>query len=374
MNRIILIGNGFDLAHGLKTSYQDFLKWILKQKDYNTEGNIFLEHLYYKQNLNKWIDIEGEYFNILVNYSRKNCLYIPQLNSDFKKVKFLLSTYLNEVSRDLISKINRNIVSQIEQRIYDFIDPSEIVSFENREKFYKDLVVSLGTETTAGSDYFKPKKLIAKRKKYKNKDYYNFLESYKSICSPNNILSVISKLFSSDIPEYFRLPEDILFLNFNYTRTLEKIYKLKYPNINHIHGVTDASMIFGYGDEHSKAYKEIEQLNNDDCLDYIKSISYLNSINYSSLVDFIGYGVYEVLIMGHSCGITDRTLLKMLFEHENCISIRPYYRIYEDKDNKIKDNYSELIKSITRIFNNKVVMRNKVVNKLFCKTLLDYTI
>ena len=25
MNRIILIGNGFDLAHDLKTSYQDFL-------------------------------------------------------------------------------------------------------------------------------------------------------------------------------------------------------------------------------------------------------------------------------------------------------------------------------------------------------------
>lgn len=24
MNRIILIGNGFDLAHGLKTSYKDF--------------------------------------------------------------------------------------------------------------------------------------------------------------------------------------------------------------------------------------------------------------------------------------------------------------------------------------------------------------
>lgn len=25
MNRIILIGNGFDLAHGLKTSYRDFI-------------------------------------------------------------------------------------------------------------------------------------------------------------------------------------------------------------------------------------------------------------------------------------------------------------------------------------------------------------
>ena len=27
MNRIILIGNGFDLAHGLKTSYADFINW-----------------------------------------------------------------------------------------------------------------------------------------------------------------------------------------------------------------------------------------------------------------------------------------------------------------------------------------------------------
>ena len=27
MNRLVLIGNGFDLAHGLKTSYADFIKW-----------------------------------------------------------------------------------------------------------------------------------------------------------------------------------------------------------------------------------------------------------------------------------------------------------------------------------------------------------
>ena len=27
MNRIVIIGNGFDLAHGLKTSYKDFINW-----------------------------------------------------------------------------------------------------------------------------------------------------------------------------------------------------------------------------------------------------------------------------------------------------------------------------------------------------------
>ena len=27
MNRLILVGNGFDLAHGLKSSYADFINW-----------------------------------------------------------------------------------------------------------------------------------------------------------------------------------------------------------------------------------------------------------------------------------------------------------------------------------------------------------
>ena len=37
MNRIILIGNGFDLAHGLKTSYADFIEWY-----WNNWGNVLL--------------------------------------------------------------------------------------------------------------------------------------------------------------------------------------------------------------------------------------------------------------------------------------------------------------------------------------------
>ena len=48
MNRIILIGNGFDLAHGLKTSYADFINWYwdkwgerLLVSENNTRGTIF---------------------------------------------------------------------------------------------------------------------------------------------------------------------------------------------------------------------------------------------------------------------------------------------------------------------------------------------
>ena len=37
MNRIVLIGNGFDLAHGLKTRYEDFIDWYW---DYRVDGFI----------------------------------------------------------------------------------------------------------------------------------------------------------------------------------------------------------------------------------------------------------------------------------------------------------------------------------------------
>ena len=35
MNRIVLIGNGFDLAHNLKTRYEDFINWYW---DYRVNG------------------------------------------------------------------------------------------------------------------------------------------------------------------------------------------------------------------------------------------------------------------------------------------------------------------------------------------------
>ena len=32
MNRLVIIGNGFDLAHGLKTSYMDFINWYWERR------------------------------------------------------------------------------------------------------------------------------------------------------------------------------------------------------------------------------------------------------------------------------------------------------------------------------------------------------
>jgi hypothetical protein len=63
-------------------------------------------------------------------------------------------------------------------------------------------------------------------------------------------------------------------------------------------------------------------------------------------------------------------LLNTIFEHNNCRSIKVFY--YEEKDKYgkiIKDNYTEIIQNISRHFNKKKLMREKIVNKMLCQPL-----
>lgn len=159
-----------------------------------------------------------------------------------------------------------------------------------------------------------------------------------------------------------------MLLSFNYTGTAEMYNMPEICFLNYIHGKLDnpEGVIFGYGDElDEKNYKELKEHNNNECLRNVKSIKYLESDNYRKVLDFIGSEPFQVCIMGHSCGNSDRTLLNTLFEHENCISIKPYY--YQKDDGT--DNYTELIQNISRNFTDMKLMRDRVVNKTYCTPL-----
>ena len=157
-----------------------------------------------------------------------------------------------------------------------------------------------------------------------------------------------------------------MLLNFNYTATPE-MYLKKKAEINYIHGRINKpqSVIFGYGDELDDAYKELQKLNDNDCLRYIKSYHYLESKRYKDMLGFISKTYFQVCIMGHSCGKSDGTLLNTLFEHPNCVSVKPYYYINE----KGEDNYLELVQNISRNFTDMKLMRDRVVNKEYCEPL-----
>lgn len=144
-----------------------------------------------------------------------------------------------------------------------------------------------------------------------------------------------------------------------------------YFEIINIHGELDNEdnpIIFGYGDELDEDYQKIEKTQDNDFLENIKSIKYHQTCNYRDLLKFIESGIYQVFVMGHSCGNSDRTLLNTLFEHNNCASIKVFYWQPEEG----KDDYSNLIRNISRNFNDKPKMRDIVVNRKNCLPLVPF--
>ncbi|MCA4783349.1 hypothetical protein IF125_14005 [Empedobacter stercoris] len=161
-------------------------------------------------------------------------------------------------------------------------------------------------------------------------------------------------------------------IDFNYTQTIKKYYDLTDSNYINIHGVLNDEknpIIFGFGDELDQEYTTIENSKLDGVFEFIKSINYLKTDNYRKVLNLLEWTEYQVIILGHSCGLTDRTLLNHIFEHPNCVSIKPYYYQWKDKE-EIKDDYIKLVSNITRNFKDKNKFRDRVVNYTFCEPLI----
>ena len=161
-------------------------------------------------------------------------------------------------------------------------------------------------------------------------------------------------------------PERIMLLSFNYTSTA-KMYGNFNLEFNYIHGELEhpKNIIFGYGDELDRHYQDILDRNDNELLKNVKSVKYLETRHYHDMLEFLMSAPFQVLIMGHSCGNSDRTLLNTVFEHENCVSIKPFYHKWEGGG----DNYLELVQNISRNFTNMKLFRDRVVNKEQCKTM-----
>ena len=162
--------------------------------------------------------------------------------------------------------------------------------------------------------------------------------------------------------------DSIMLLNFNYTNTADVYFpKDNHISVNHIHGTISypESIIFGYGDELDDEYEVLMRKNDNEFLRHIKSFRYLDTSNYKRMLGFIESAPYQLCIMGHSCGISDRTLLSTLFKHDNCVSIKPYYHLKEDGT----DNYRDLVQNIARNFSDPRLMRDRVVEKERCEPL-----
>lgn len=413
MNRLVLIGNGFDLAHGLKTSYADFINWyfekryddllethndvsedplltiryqwhealsvyLVNQVRYNqTFGNLskrqrmewiignsdefdsipspLFKRILLNYDKKNWEGIEQDYYDILKEYAFRDPKTNPTpppikaLNEQLRFLQKKLVEYLTEVCSQKPDKIE-----SIEDAIYAPMR-KEDMSIDGVKEWEKHL------------DYWKETSLKGDAPIEEKIDKFGW--DYGRTIHRINIWKESPK--TSTMPEAFYLPNDILFLNFNYTNTAQLYIKPRYRNQeNHIHGEISnpRSIIFGYGDELDDKFKELKEHKNNACLSHIKSIRYLEAPNYRNMLSFIESEPFQVIILGHSCGNSDRTLLNTIFEHPNCVSIKPYYYV-TDKE-KGTDNYTELVQHISRNFNDMKLMRARVVNKTQCQPLV----
>lgn len=89
--KIIIIGNGFDLNLGLKTSYNDFIKSNYFESLLE-EDNSLAWHLSDQTQLNNWVDIENEITNYSTQINDDNL----NVKNNFKALKTSLQNYLKE--------------------------------------------------------------------------------------------------------------------------------------------------------------------------------------------------------------------------------------------------------------------------------------
>ncbi len=97
---VLIIGNGFDLSFGLKTSYGDFLASKQFEK-LILDGNLFADYLKSKPGLSNWIDIENE----LAEYSLKKKPETYSFMEEFELLSHQLIDYLSSID---ISNLKSN--------------------------------------------------------------------------------------------------------------------------------------------------------------------------------------------------------------------------------------------------------------------------
>lgn len=372
MNRLIIIGNGFDLAHGHKTSYTDFITDYIRKSYLNTletpQTNVDLDNRYYETYAHYFdnelihINLKDKYTNIDYTKTIVNCKNLIELKDISNRYKF-----------------NRRFKSEFIKSTIDHCENYNWVDIEN--EYFQHLLIFKNT-------YLKEKEKNSGRKMYSLPDLeelenlnqnLNHLtkalgEYLESLKTENTVINnQILKIFRESITKdeivttnlnYNTPPKNIYFLNFNYTSTLLNYQKRLTPStsslINHIHGELNSNinpMIFGFGDEIDKSYQEIEELNENEFFKHIKSFKYFKTSKYHDLIRFTESDDFQVYIIGHSCGLSDRTLLNHIFEHEKCKSIKIFYHQRPDGTN----DYIEKTFDISRHFRDKGIMRKKIV-------------
>jgi hypothetical protein len=355
MDRIYIIGNGFDCAHKFPTRYRDFMEWYIRDSFHIA----LVEGIYSDDN-----------FKITRNIG---------MNKEFLDSMHLDNLLKLRVNLELNQPYDPYFPSG-EPRYFTWFVKSEFAKILLDECFNKgwvDIEMEYYDAIKRNLDLIKPKRNYLNDNINQLNNSFSEIKSklikYLGTINTAKVNNGIINLFDANIVPYKSLSESRTFLiiNFNYTDTIDKYINKEWPNdgvgirfeVINIHGNIHSSnepIIFGYGDETDNYFLQIEELNDPVYTKFFKTEGYYLTPYYKRIAEFIESNEYEVYVMGHSCGSSDRVLFKAIFDREGCKEIKIFHHERADGTN----DYGEIHRNIGRCFSveNRHAFRKKTIH------------
>lgn len=268
MSSLFIIGNGFDIAHGIPSKYSDFRKYIVKNYPealQNRDKKVYLED---------FIDVSFEEL----------------------AAEFLLA------AMDRIQGENwENFENALAHITVDekFPEPNHKQDETDEE------------DNALMRDYLLYVDMLTNGVIICTEIWQDFFQNWiREVQIPIKISNYSPR---RGLKELFKA-EDNIFLTFNYTKTLEKIYGVK--NVTHIHNYVGQKLVFGHGED-SVSYGENGLLGSsflDDMLMTFKKDTTFPMIKNKKFFKGISKDIDKVYSYGFSYGKVDSVYIKRIVQ------------------------------------------------------------
>lgn len=380
--KVLIIGNGFDLAHNLKTSYTDFLDF-LKVVLYQTNTKVDNSYSLYYRNPKHQKLFEYCHF-ILSNTDNKE--YIFNLVTNNCWVNYFTKLDISKNGWvDFESEIS-NVLQKIEELYLSCIN------IENQDtNNISDLIHFLNTKFHIDEKH--PLKEILHSTTFSINDFTSIIDIL--LMDLNRMTHCLElylyHIINNKQPDIRLLDiENITFdkvLSFNYTNTFERIYgRNKECEYDYIHGkakcvscnipilqenIEECNLILGIDE-----YLKDERRNSDNIFiqfkKFFQRIYKKTGNNYAKWisgvqdvidVETMHYDSMELHIFGHSLSSTDGDILSKFILRRNTTTTI-YYHNNKDLNNKIINlnkiiGQEELIERVHRTYDNIIFQKQQ---------------
>lgn len=389
MRDILVIGNGFDLAHGLPTSYNDFLYLMKNWVSFHT--------MYESVKIGYDINKNEEFYKYLTNacdMNDKNIQLLGKIIENNSWVKYYCKCEAEidgwiDFEREIYPNINLfgKVVSQtrylkithgtIDTEIYisrSLFDDNELSTVKLWNEYFKVDDTSIIVQSKYVSrQYGILKKKILDSLRQSFDEFINAFEIY--------LYEIVYRKENIPVFDQIKKINPQYVVSFNYTLT-EKLYGVKEENVHHIHGMMREDLSIG---NNNMVLGVNEQANQN--MDFIYFVKYFQRIQKASGVKYkkfvekniinnagiIEKDEYKLHIYGHSLDETDGDILKYMIgsigEREQLIlnpkQVIIYY--YDSFD------YEQKVINLIKLYG-RALVEELMENETFMFVPIDHTI